>query len=158
MTHVRFHTSWRNYLSEKQMSKVRDAFHFALDYHDLRDKNHTVDVYFVEEIDDDHDIVGRHLMATMKESKIFLKVNRFTHEICVTVFHEMTHLKQYLHYDICYTQFGKTWRGSKFPMVDPENMDTYWNAAHEIDARTHQRKMFWKWTLKRIAFWKGNKA
>jgi len=163
MLKVKLHKSWRDYFSDSDMNKIRDAINYAIDYHGIRDKKHTVEFHFVDSLKTSIDkknaqSVGKFVYSHTKDSKIFLKSTHNIFFILETIFHEMTHLKQRLCYDICYTQFGRTWRGEKYPVVDTSKFEEYWNSPDERDARYHAsqmtKKWVWKWFKSKLQFWR----
>lgn len=164
MLKVRLHKSWKDHLSDKQMNTVRDVINWAIEYHNLRDKKHTVDFIFTDNIDNSMQkngiITGRFSTISSKCSTITINCTINMYSIIKTIFHEITHLKQNLCYDICYTKYGKSWRGSPYPVMDKKDFETYWNLPDEIDARHYEKKMTYEWyrrkIMSKILFWKKN--
>lgn len=163
MLKVKLHKSWRDYFSDSDMNKIRDAINYAIDYHGIRNKKHTVEFHFVDSLkssvdNKDDQTVGRFVSISIKDSKILLKSTRNVFFIIETIFHEMTHLKHLLCYDLCYTRYGKTWRGEKYPVVDTSKFEEYWNLPDERDARYHAfqmtKKWVWKWFTSKLQFWR----
>lgn len=142
---IKFHKPSSQHLHKYQKYLLRAAFKYAVKYHDLVNKEHTVRVYFDSEVD----YLGEFELLSMKQSRITVKSDRPTISMCSTVFHEITHLKQYLKYDICFTAWGRTWRGA--PIAEVKDDHSYWTAPYEVDARLHERKMLYSWLL---FFWR----
>lgn len=164
MLKVRIHKSWKDHLSDKQMSTVRDVINWAIDYHNLRDKEHAVDFIFTDNIAPSLQkggiVAGRFSLMSSNCSTITINSNINMYSTIRTIFHEVTHLKQNLCYDICYTKYGKSWRGTPYSVTDKKDFDTYWNLPDEIDARNYERKMtyewYWKKIMSKILFWRKN--
>jgi hypothetical protein len=163
MLSVKMHKSCRESLSVKDFETFKMAVKWALDYYGLSDKRHRLDFYFFDDLessveDKDKITVGRFKLNTRGHSEILLKKNRPLSSLIKTAFHEITHLKHHLDFDVCYTQYGKTWRGTMYPVVDRNNFEQYWNLPDEIDARVSENKMFIRWTfnriIKQIMFWR----
>lgn len=164
MLKVRLHKSCHDYFKDGQIKTIRDVINWSIDYHNLRDKSHSVDFFFVDNItthlktDQTTTAYGQFRIESLKNSQIIVMSDRSMFGILSTIFHEMTHLKHLLHHDICYTIYGKTWRGDKYPLVDKTKFSEYQNLPDECDARHHQRRMMTRWiiswTAHKIFFWR----
>jgi hypothetical protein len=147
MLRVRIHSSYKDHLDEDIVANVKKAIKFSMDYLKINDYNHTVKFYFVETLDSQSPSEGKaagryETLRNLKNSNIYINASISKKEIIKTIFHEMTHLKQVLKQEVCFTPFGKSWKGSCYP----KDSD-YWNLPDEIDARLHENNMYKRWAL-----------
>lgn len=155
---VKIHRDSRRIVTSKQMDSIQAAIHFSLEYHDLYEHNHTVEVYLVNEIDPGKKLttLGQHHLVQHNLSKIVVAVSdRWISNVLQTLFHEFTHLKHYLKHDIEYNTtptVDKTWHGQPYPAT-PTTHAQYLRLPDERDARQQAAKMFRKWRREHATKW-----
>lgn len=155
---VKMHRDSRRIVTSKQMDSIQAAIHFSLEYHDLYEHNHTVEVYLVNEIDPGKQLttLGQHHLVQPDLSKIVVAVSdRWISNVLQTLFHEFTHLKHYLKHDIEYNTtptVDKTWQGRPYPAT-PTTHAQYLRLPDERDARLQAAKMFRKWRRENAIKW-----
>jgi hypothetical protein len=133
------------------MDKIRNAIKYSIEYHKIGEINHTVEFYFVDEIVSSRSLcmneftAGQFHFKSDTKSHIKIKSNRNVIGIIITIFHEITHLKQYLKKELIDTKFGTIWKGNAVP-----NTVDYYDKPYEVDARFHEIKIYRKWLLTRV--------
>ena len=163
MIKARLHKSWNENFSETKVRIVKNVINWSFDYYDLRDKNHTIDFYAVEKLesiitDSTKTVAGRYIPIRKNKSEIHINCNMPLFVIIQTLFHEITHLKHVLKHDICFTPYGKSWRGTKYPDVSNMSYKDYLELPDEKDARKQEINMLIKWSweqiVNKLTFWR----
>lgn len=154
---VQGHTDY----SQETLDYVQEAAEFAFRKLGIKD-DHTVTIGLVDKInpvsdcetDDKYETSGIHydlndfslIYVVMKDRPHILYLN--------TLFHEMTHAKQFSKKELMSWMGSPLWKGE--PVEKVTSHEEYKNCPWEIEAREKASKILVDWTIYRAKWWLKN--
>lgn len=156
MTKILIDKDVKNIVGIIKYRMIKSALKFSINYHGLKDYQNNTKIYFFVENNTIYDKNGNECHGTcsnyLLKNKLSLVVrNDNIFKMISYIFHEMTHVKQFIKNEISYTPFGKAWKDEEYIYnYFTGEKSEYWNSPHEIDARNHQKMMMRKWIISNI--------
>lgn len=130
-------------ISEKwdsaDIHKVIEAVEFAIDYYELEDEKSTLTVKLINGLHEPLEATADRI----KNRRYEIRLNRLlidnTQGVLKAVFHECTHVKQFIENGLRIYQKAARWEGGSFKMDDLED---YWLSPWEMEARAMEEPLY----------------
>lgn len=150
---IKIAKDWREYISPVTKKRLDCAIRFGVKYFNLEKHDKTIYIKFVDVIDGKDNVItlGKYRNIPYGDYDVLTvaTANRHWIQMAVTIFHELTHAKQFMSRELRFYATGVVvFKDSLVP-----NDVEYWDLPYEVEARQYQKTLTRRWLWYRLKMW-----
>lgn len=119
--------------------KVMDAIVYAIDFYELEDPKSTLTVKLINGTNERDAATADRTKSKRYEVRLNYSQLDEDSEVLKALFHEMTHVKQFIHNGLRVFGCAAKWEGRDMPIKDKSD---YWFSPWEMEARAMEDPMY----------------